>query len=249
MRRLLSACLLVLCLTYIGWCRAEEKPLTAQQILEKADWVVNEPKDQSLKVKLVLLDSKGREEIREFSLFQKGSDKRMGRFLAPADQKGIGFLALPNNVTYLYLPAFKKTRRIASHVKNQKFAGTDFTYEDMEVGKFSEKWLPKLLKSDGDSYFLELTPKPETETDYGKVMLQIRADIFFPIKIDYFDRQNKPAKVMTRDRVEKVSGYWVAGETVMEDLKTGHKTKMIIVEAKFDTGLTDDIFTERYLSR
>ncbi len=249
MRIFLSVCLLVLSLVCNNRCCAEEKTLTGLQILEKVDQVANQPKDQSLKMRLILIDSKGREETREFNMLQKGSNKRMGRFLAPADQKGIGFLALPDNITYLYLPAFKKTRRIASHIKNTKFAGTDFTYEDLEAGNFSKKWLPELLNSDSEFFLIELKPKSGTETDYTKVVIRVKADNFFPIKIEYYDRQNKQVKVMTRDQIKKIDGYWVAGETLMEDLKTGHKTKMILIEAQFDTGLTDEIFTERYLGR
>jgi len=35
----------------------------------------------------------------------------------------------------------------------------------------------------------------------------------------------------------------------MEDLKAKHKTKMILLDVKFDSGLSDEIFTERYLIR
>jgi hypothetical protein len=54
---------------------------------------------------------------------------------------------------------------------------------------------------------------------------------------------------MIREKIEKVGEYWISKETEMEDLKANHKTKMIIVDAKYDSGLADEIFTERYLSR
>ena len=100
---------------------AEDTQLTATQILEKVDDVINAPKDQDIKIKLILIDKNGKESMREMSMLQKGSDKRLVKFLSPADQRGIAFLSLPNDVMYLYLPAFKKTRRIASHIKNNKF--------------------------------------------------------------------------------------------------------------------------------
>jgi len=62
----------------------------------------------------------------------------MFRFTAPASQAGIAFLSLPNDVMYMYLPAFGKERRIASSAKNQNFAGTDFSYDDMESVPFSK---------------------------------------------------------------------------------------------------------------
>ncbi len=145
-----------------GMVYAGEKDLTALQILTNLDDVMNAPKDQTLKQKVVLIDRKGNEKERVMQIYQKGDDKRMAKFLSPADQKGIAFLSLPNDVIYLYLPAFKKVRRIATHVKNTKFAGTDFTYEDMEAKRYSEKWIPELIKAENDNYELELKPKSGT---------------------------------------------------------------------------------------
>ena len=54
---------------------------------------------------------------------------------------------------------------------------------------------------------------------------------------------------MTREKLEKVNGYWISKESEREDLKAEHKTKMMIVDVKFDSGLSDDKFTKRYLSR
>ena len=87
--------------------QAEGKQLSASKILNKVDNVLNSPKDQDLKVKLVLINKKGKEKIRKMRMLQKGTDKRLVKFLSPADQKGIGFLSLPNDNMYLYLPAFK----------------------------------------------------------------------------------------------------------------------------------------------
>jgi outer membrane lipoprotein-sorting protein len=150
---------------------------------------------------------------------------------------------------YLYLPAFKKTRRIAAHVKNTKFAGTDFTYEDMEAKRYSEKWIPELLKKEENSYVLQLKPKKGVKSDYSKLVMWVRIDNFYPTKIEFYDKGNKLYKVMVSKKIEKVSGYWVAKEVEMEDLKGKHKTKMLLIDVKFDTGLSNEVFTERYLSR
>jgi hypothetical protein len=57
---------------------------------------------------------------------------------SPASEAGIAFLSLPDDLMYLYMPAFGRERRIASHVKNQSFAGTDFSYEDMEAREYAQ---------------------------------------------------------------------------------------------------------------
>lgn len=246
---LISILLLVLvtmsCLSIL----AQEKRLTASQILGKVDEVENAPSDQTMKMKIILVDKEGKEKIRDVINYKKGANKSIAKFLSPADQKGIGFLSLPNDVMYIYLPAFKKTRRIASHIKNNKFAGTDFTYEDMEAKKLSEKWIPELLKTEDNHYVLELKPKETTKTDYSKQIIWARTDNFVSTKIEFYDKKGKLCKIMTRDKIEQINGYWVAKESQMEDLKEKHKTKILLEDVKFDSGLSDDIFTERYLSR
>lgn len=219
------------------------------QLLKNVDDVLYAPKDQDYKVKLVLIDTKGGTKEREMTMLQKGSDKRVVKFLSPADQKGIAFLSLPNDIMYLYMPAFSKTRRIASHVKNTNFAGTDFTYEDMEAIRYSEKWVPELVSSDDNTFILQLTPKAAGLSDYSKLLLTVGADNFYPTRIEHFSKSGKLCKIMTRSGIKQMGGYWVCMETEMEDIKAKHKTKMIITDMKLDSGLSDDKFTERFLTR
>ncbi len=231
-------------------CLTQAQPLNNPVlILNKVDDVINAPKDQDYKVKLVLIDSKGNEKEREMSMLQNGSDKRVVKFLSPADQKGIAFLSLPNDMMYLYLPAFKKTRRIASHVKNTNFAGTDFTYEDMEAIRYADKWVPDLARSENNKYVLQLSPKAAGLSDYSKLVMTVRADNFYPERIEHYNKSGKLCKIMTRDGIEQISGYWVCTESQMEDLKTKHKTRMIMTDMKLDSGIPDDKFTERFLTR
>ncbi len=240
--------LMILTLSFsMSW--AEEAQLTAVQILDKADDVINAPQDQDLKIKLILINKKGNEKIREMSMLQKGSDKRVVKFLSPADQKGIAFLSLPDDVMYIYMPAFKKVRRIASHVKNTKFAGTDFTYEDMEAVRYSDKYIPEFIEKKDNHFLLQLTPKEGIKTDYSKLIMWIRVDNFYITKIDHYNRGDKLFKIMTRNNIEEINGYWIAKESEMQDLKSKHTTKMIIEEVKLDSKISDDKFTKRNLEK
>ena len=223
--------------------------LTAGEIMERVDQTVSAPRDQEMHVKLVITVANGNESHREMVMMQKGSDRRMVKFTAPPEQRGIAFLSLPGGMTYLYLPAYRQTRRIASHVRNQKFAGTDFTYEDMEARKYSADWEAKLLAEEDGLYRLELTPKEGTVSDYGRLIVEVKADIFFPVKIEFFDKANRPRKMMVQDKLEQINGYWIAREAEMRDLQAGTSSKMFFTEVKFDSGLADEVFTERYLAR
>ena len=94
--------------------------LTAPQILTKVDNFLNAPKDQELMTIISIIDKAGKVSTRTMSLLQKGSDKRLVKFLSPADQKGIGFLSLPNDNMTVYLPAFGKDTQDCFFCKEHK---------------------------------------------------------------------------------------------------------------------------------
>lgn len=228
--------------------RAQE--LTAQEILEKTDEVSMAAQDQHSLSTMTLIDKDGDEKVRESEIFERNSeDMRLVRFLSPADQKGISFLSLPDDKMYIYMPAFKKIRTIASHVKNENFAGTDFSYDDMSSTNYADEYDPELLETTDEHYVLKLIPKPESEKDYGFLKVWIRKDIFFTVKTEYYDKGENLWKIMERRQIEQIKGYWFALEVEMTDVKKNHSTKNVTDSIEVDTGLDDDIFTQRNLKR
>ncbi len=233
--------------------------LSAQQILENVDKNLNAPNDQEITIKMILIDKTGNEKVREAKIWQKGSEKRMLKFFAPADIKGLAFLNLPDDIMYLYLPAFKKIRKIASHVKNTNFAGTDFSYDDMYSTNYADIYDVKLLESNSkskelseeqiDLYILELIPKKDNKKEYSKLIMLVRSDNLYPMKIEFFSKDGEKVKIMENSKIEKEGKYWIAKEAIMHNLNKDHKTRLIITEVKFDQQLSDDFFTKRYLKR
>ncbi len=223
--------------------------LTAQEILAKVDSVMNAPRDRRVRMKMVLIDKAGHEKVRVAESYQKGDDHRLIRFLEPADQRGIAFLSLPNDVMYVYFPAFKKVRRIAAHVKNQTFAGTDFTYDDLSTFKYSEEYNPELVAETDTAYVLKLTPKPGSDKDYAYLKMWVDRQTFHPLRTEFYDPSGNLWKVMTFRNITQIQGYWVAKEMEMRDLKRQHTTRMILEDIQVDTGIPDKVFTKRYLRR
>jgi outer membrane lipoprotein-sorting protein len=221
----------------------------ASEIMIQGDAVVNAPKDSFIVSTMVLVDKNGFKNERKLEMYQREGDYRLIRFLAPADQKGIGFLALPGDLMYLYLPAFHKIRQIASHVKNQSFAGTDFTYDDLSEFEFSKTHRGELLEEQDGAYVLELTPTNSAGKDYSRLKVWYSKDNFYPKRIEYYDKSGNLWKIMERKRIEKVNGYWISLEMNLKDLKTNHATVSTVDKVEFDNGLSDEIFSKRNLQR
>ena len=245
MRKLKISVLTIVLFLYTGIFYANAQD--ANTILKKMDDVMYSPKDMTGKTKIILIDKAGKEKTREATIIQKGTDKRIFRFTAPSSQAGIAVLSLPNDVMYLYLPAFGKERRISSSVKNQNFAGTDFSYDDMESKPYSEKYTPKLTKTEGNVYILELSPK-SPKSAYSRLIVKVHKTNYYPTYMEYYDKGKKKTKKATY-KFKKIGKYWNAEEIEMTDLRKNHKTKMLMSDVKYDTGLTDDEFTVRKLKQ
>ncbi len=218
----------------------------ANDILKKMDEVMFSTEDMTGTMKVVMTDKNGKQEIREATFRQKGNDMRLFRFTSPASQAGIAVLSLPDDVMYLYLPAYGRERRIASSAKNQNFAGTDFSYDDMESKSYSAKYTPKLLNTLSDSYVLELNPKQAS--DYSRIVVNVNKIEYYPESMDFYDRGNNKIKE-AKYIFKKIGNYWNSSDVEMTNLKTGRKTSMQMSNIKYDVGLTEEDFTVRKLKQ
>jgi len=221
----------------------------AETILAGIDSVMQAPSDMTAVEKMTLIDSEGAAKERTVKVYTKGSEKRLIRFLSPADVKGVGFLRLAADRLYLYLPAFRKVRRIASSVKNENFMGTDFSYEDIAQTGYHQDYIAKEIQQQQGQYVLQLAPRQGADVSYGKLVLYADMNNLVVRKVESFDPNGRPLKIMTTDNVAQINGYWTPRRMEMTTLKNGHRTVLELSEIQFDQGLAQDVFSQRNLKR
>ena len=219
------------------------------EILQAVEDTLNAPADREVHLSMTLIDAEGGTKTRELSILQKDKDKRLIRFLSPADVRGVGFLALEDDLMYIYMPAFAKVRRIASHVKNENFMGTDFTYDDMAQTDYVKNYTPA-LKEETDSHFvLELVPDEKSEIDYSRLVMWVDKTTMLPDKVEFYDRPGLLLKTMTQTDVRRIDGYLTPHHIEMEDIQEKHKTIMDLKDVVHDQSIPDKQFTQRHLKR
>lgn len=215
---------------------------SAVSLLKGMDDLMSAPKDKEAIVKMVLKDRSGKEKIREAVMKQKGQYKKLYRYTYPEKQVGTATLSLPDDVIWLYMPAFNKAVKITLLSKSQAFTGTDFSYEDMSGTSYNERFTPKIIPNPNDQiYQLELMPK-SMKSRYSKIMVYLDKTHLYPIKMEYFDK-NKVYFKYAEYKYKKQGKYWYAEEVVMKDIKKEHSTEIILTDIKFDQGLDDAEFT------
>ena len=245
-----TVCLVVMISLIASAVSAEE--LTGDQVMDKVDAVISAPSDSPGTGIMILVDKKGKEKERRLKMwtrhYKDKDDWSLTKFSEPAEVRNLGFLSLADDKMYLYLPAFDRVRRIASHARKESFAGSDLSNDDLSTGKYQEHYSAKILEETDQEYVLELIRKPGSNRIYPRTKAWVNKSNFTISKMEMMDENDKLWKTLEAKN-EQIQGYWTMAEITMTDVRKDHKTIMKMEDLKFDVGLEDSMFTQRYLKR
>ncbi len=213
----------------------------AATILSKMDAVLLLVKDKSTDVEMQMINLKnGKTKVKKAKLLQKGLDHKLFFYTYPKSDSGIASLTIPGAV-YLYMPMFKKPKKITSMAESNTFNKTDFSLEDVNNKTYTEKYTPKMLRDENNSYVLDLIPKNENDGSYSHLIVSINKQHFYPEKIEYYDKKNQKVKIATH-QFTKMGNVWVSNSVAMKNLKKNHETRFIMSNIKINQGLKDSLF-------
>ena len=240
--------LIVVLLIFAPSSGAQE--LTGDEILKKVE--ENRADSEIMISEMTIVHKSGAKRVRKIKSWMKGDDYTLVRFLSPANVKGTGFLSVKDD-DWLYLPALKKVRRIATKEKGGSFMGSDFSYDDVGSGSFVEDYNAKLLGTekyeDHDCYVLELLPKDPKDISYSKLKRWVDKENFYSLKTEYYDKHKDLLKIMYLSEFEKIEGLWIAKKMEMQNVQKGSKTIIISQENQLNPEIPDEMFNTRYLER
>jgi len=250
---------------------ASAQTLSAQDIMVK----VNARDDGNNRIagqKMVLIDKNGDTRVRDMVSYDKdlittsgGEDRRRIMFFqSPADVKDTGFLTYDyaandqDDDQWLFLPALKKTKRIASTDKSGSFMGSDFNYSDL-TRKNLDAYDFKILKMGAvrgaKTWLIEALPKSQDEIDqsgYKKSVLFVRQDNFMVVRAVLWTDTGDRLKYLDVSGLEKIDGIWTVTAISMTTKKnkiTEHKTEMTFSNVRYNQDLNDSLFTLRRLEK
>jgi len=227
---------------------------SAAEILKMADNAATCFKDLSIDSRMEIFEPGATTpRIASMTTLTKG-EKRLVRFTAPADSKGMAMLLETRDTMYVYLPGFQKVRRMGTHAKNQSFMGSDVSNEDMASQTYSGVYQPKLIGSEGDNWLLDLTLLPGKEAEFPHLKMWVMKQHPNAVtRIDFFDDKGQLAKTQLRTNFSKDAGdgdhYTPAEITFIDHRRNDHKTVIHSSNAKVNQNLGDDLFSQRSLLR
>jgi len=222
---------------------------------------------QTSEMEMVLIDKNKNTRERRIRSFRqdKGKDTLTIMFFeTPADVKGTGFLTYDYDETgkdddqWLFLPALRKSKRIASSDKSGSFMGTDFNYSDMTDRDLEDYdfTLMKEVKVNGlPTWQIQSIPRNKDvaeESGYSKGVIWVRQDNHVVIRGVNWVNKSHRRKYFQVKKLEQIDGIWVAMElqmTTKEGKKTVHSTVIRFNNVKFNQPLDENMFTVRQLEK
>jgi hypothetical protein len=240
--------------------------LTALQIADRAQDAVR-VKGLEAVATMQIFDNRGNERVRKIAQISKLTDngkteKRLIRFLEPADVKGTGLLTFDykegDDDIWLYMPALRKTRRIVSSDKAKNFMGSEFSYADMTPPTLDDFQFNLLEPEEIDGflcYQIEWVPKDDDiaeENGFSKRIAFIDQSNFVIRKALYYDLDGELQKELIIHEVKELDTKlhrYRAVHLEMTNLINGRRSVLRNDQIVFNPDISDEYFTTRYLER
>lgn len=256
--------ILSVCLAYSLFSFTIHGQPSAKEIMQKARDVSKISGLETVS-SLKIIDPKGRERVREISMASKLTDngkteKRILRFLAPAEVKGTGMLIYDYDVEsddmWLFMPALRKTRRIVSGEKNQSFMGSEFSNADMaapNTDNFTYTMTGSEMVDGTDCWKIESLPvNDQISADLGisKQIIWIGKKDNVNRKTEYYDLDGVLYKIMLCSDVREIAkGKYMAASLQMENVQNGRKSVFSMGQIQYNPNVKEEYFTIAYLEK
>ncbi len=191
----------------------------------------------------------------------------------PTEIKGLAVLTWtyedPNkdqNV-WLWIPALKKVRKISASEDDDAFMGSDFTVEEVSTRRFEDETYKLVGEKNFEGYKIEQTGEVKFKDKpcfvieaipnkphwyYAKRIVWVDKDTGGEIFEEYYDKKGKLFKTLFREWVWTPVGnkkYQAQVSLECKDLRTGHRTTILMTDTKYDQGLSEQDFTVKALMR
>jgi len=229
--------------------------MSGEQLSVKVDSVTEGFIDSKSISTMTLFNANGvksERKMRMSRLEAENGDRSMIVFEAPSDIKSTALLTYEHfdkdDDQWIYLPALKRVKRIASKNKSGSFMGSEFSYEDLSSQKrFKYSYEDEVLEK--KSMLISSRVPKDKYSGYSKQVVYVDAKSFLVQKIEYYDRKKELLKRAIFKGYKKIKDIWRFSSIDMENLQTKKRTIILVTDESLKNGLKAKDFTKRYLKQ
>lgn len=221
---------------------------------------------QARDVSLTLTNSRGQTREQALTAYREDVEGRRQTVLlyrAPARIRGTALLLYDYHAQdteddqWLYLPSFRKVRRIAGANRGDYFLNTDLSYDDIknEGRLVEEDYAFEVLGEDtiSGSPVIRLqgvaTAASREELGYSRVVWWVDPALWLSRRIEMWDSAGNRLKTLENYRIERIDDIWSVTALRVTNHKSGHVTDFVVDGLDYDADIPAQIFQPRALGR
>src|SRR5580692_5039446 len=216
--------------------------------------------DLTLRATMDITDKDGHTARKRFTLRRVGSfgnGKTLVRFTDPQELRGVALLSINQpglaDRQWIYTPATERVRSVAPRERAERFAGSDFTFEDIAepaLDDFTYQLLPAEDSIENHKTVkVVATPVAPDRSQYNFIYYWVAQDVPCILHAEMYDQEGHKVREMHASGLRKESGIWGARKTEMRSLLEGTKSVLTIDEIHLNTGLDATLFTPEALEK
>jgi len=222
---------------------------------EIAEKMINRKAPLDIKSKLIMTleDKKGNTTesiIRSYT--KDAGEKQIMWFIYPPDSRGISLYKIESDkgrdLMKMWLPAFKRIRKISSSRKSDNFMGSDLSFEDLysrELGDYS--YTIEFIE-ESNQYIMTSIPNKNIKSSYSKHVSWIDKENLLIRREESYNKSESLFKTKEFKYIN-IDGFDLVKEITVTDIKKNHKTHLKFEEMVLNSGLEDGDFHEKNLRR
>jgi hypothetical protein len=210
--------------------------------------------DRTLRATLDVFDKTGQSRRKKFVLLRVGTlgdSKTLVRFTDPAEIRGVTLLSINQRGVidrqFIYIPAQQRVRTVSPRERSERFVGSDFTFEDIAepvLDDFTYRLLAASDEMEGHKTFkIQAEPVDSTRSQYKFVYYWVAQDVPVILHEQMYDQDGHLVRTLHASGLRKVSGIWGARHVEVQTVSDGTRTVFTIDEARFNTGLSESLFS------
>lgn len=233
-----------------------------------ADQILNRSRELSMinsmqaTISLSIVEKNGASRNRTIAMTSKsfpgGVEKRLIKFLEPADVRGTAMLIIDNkdvsDEIWIYLPALKRTRRISSSENSRSFMSSEFSNADMGSPTLSD-FRSRHLEGSGTNnrWIIESIPADEDKADeygYSRKVSYVSMDKYQVSKMDFYNFDGEHFKTIEIKEFHPMAeGKHMVSRMLATNLIRGRKSEIVFDNISDNVKVEDSFFTVQNLER
>jgi outer membrane lipoprotein-sorting protein len=171
-------------------------------------------------------------------MWTEGMDRTLIHINSPKKDKGISTLRIDNDM-WNFFPKINKVMKVPPSMMMSSWMGSDFTNDDLvkESSMLRDYTYEEVFPHDMQEGFryVQLVPKEGSAIVWGKIIIQVRASDYLPVKEDFYDEKGKKVRVMNLTDIKELGGKTLPTTLEIIPLNKGmQRTVIKYLDARFD---------------